>query len=158
MNTARRAMLTVGGLSNLAIAALQVTLAFLGPTAIRYFGAPPWAQEVVSRGGALFLLTAIAAALVSVAVGLYGLSLAGFGPRLPWVRAVVLVVGGGYTLWGMRVLPLVLQTMQQPGTVAPRFFLIRGIPLALGLLYLVGAWRIPAVQRRGEPAHNSLTR
>jgi hypothetical protein len=144
----RKTLLAVVGLFNFAFALLQLSLAFLSADASRYFGAPRWALAILEAGGLkLWLLTFLAVG-VSVAVGLYALSGAGLVRRLPAVRAVLIMLGAVSVLWGIRVLELVVLAWQQPGSVAPRFFVIRGVPLLLGLIYLLGASAVSVRQRR----------
>jgi hypothetical protein len=81
-------------------------------------------------------------------VGLYALSGAGLVRRLPAVRAVLFLLGGVSTLWGLKVLALVALEMQHPGSVTPRFFAIRGAPLLLGLIFLLRASEASARQSR----------
>lgn len=129
-----------------------MTLACLRADASRYFGAPRWALAILEEGGLkLWLLTFVAVG-TSATVGLYALSGAGLVRRLPALRAVLIVVGGISALWGLGVLRLVALNLQHPGSVTPRFFIIRGAPLLLGLIYLLGASAAPARQNQQAPA------
>ena len=144
----RRRLLAVVGLVSFAFALLQLVLAFLSADASRHFGAPRWVLAILEKGGPKLWLLAFLAVGVSVMVGLYTLSGAGLVRRLPAVRAVLFLLGGLSTLWGLKVLALVALEMQHPGSVMPRFFVIRGAPLLLGLIFLLGASEASACQSR----------
>jgi hypothetical protein len=135
----RRTLLAVAGLLNLAMALLQLVLAFLGTDACRYFGAPRWALAILEEGGPKLWLLTLLAVGVSAVAGLYALSGAGLVRTLPAVRGALFVLGSVSVLWGLGVLKLVALDLQNPGSVMPRFFVIRGAPLLLGLVYLLGA-------------------
>jgi hypothetical protein len=144
----RKTLLAVAGFFYLAMGLLQLVLAFLGADACRYFGAPRWALTILEAGGLkLWLLTFLAVG-GSVVAGLYALSGAGLVRRLPAVRGVLIVLGGVSGLWGLGVLKLVALDLQNPGSVMPRFFIIRGVPLLLGLVYLLGASIAPGRRSR----------
>ena len=128
----------------------------MGARVSRYLGAPRWALSILDQGGPVVLLLVAAAAGISVAVGLYGLSGAGLIRRLPALRPVLIVVGCAYALWGARVAQLIALEIGRPGIVPTRFFVIRGAPLLLGLIYLLGASAVPAPVRR-EQAQNSAS-
>ena len=148
----RRILLAVAGFLNIALALLQLALAFCGAGASRFFGAPRWALAILEAGGLkLWLLTLLAVGLSAV-VGLYALSGAGLVRRLPAVRGVLIVLGAISVLWGFGVLKLVALELQNPGSVIPRYFAIRGAPLLLGLAYLLGASIVPTSPSRHVPS------
>ena len=148
----RRRLLAAAGFVNLVFAAFQLTLAFAGAAASRYLGAPRWALAVLERGGPALWLIVAAAAGLSAVVGLYGLSGAGLIRRLPALGPVLVVAGSGYVLWSLRVVQFAVWEWQSPGSVAPRWFVIRGAPLLLGLAYLLGASAVAAAAPRVKAA------
>jgi hypothetical protein len=141
----RRKLLGVVGYLFIALGLLQFALAFQGREASHYLGAPGWALAILEQGGLKLWLVTFGAVVSSVAIGLYALSGAGVVGRLPGLRPVLFVVGGGLAVWGLGVLKLLALYLRQPGTLAPRLLVIRGVPLVLGLVCL---WAAAAVRAR----------
>jgi hypothetical protein len=137
-NVVRKSMLAIVGFTNIVFAVFQAVLAFSSAGASRYLGAPPWALAILEKGGPSVMALAASAVGISACAGVYALSGAGMVRRLPALRAVLLAIGCGYALWGLRLVPPVVLAWQHPSSVLPRFLIIRGAPLLMGVLVLAG--------------------
>ena len=134
--------LAAAGLISLVVAVFQAVISF-SPSLSIYFGAP---EEIAASPG-LLLALGLAAAVIFVIFGLYGLSGAGLIRRLPWLKAGLVVTGAIYTLRGLAIIPVALIKLgilnagaPMPGPAVASSL----IPLVIGVLYLAGtagAWR-----------------
>jgi hypothetical protein len=77
----------------------------------------------------------------------------GLPRRLPALRPVLVVLGCGYTLWGLRVVPLIGLELQHAGTVPHRFFVIRGAPLCRAWC---AGWALPRCGRNPRPSRRHV--
>ena len=141
MGAAKSLLRLAGGLSFL-VTVFQVVISF-SPAWSLYFGAP---AQLASNPG-LLCAAGLAAALFFAAFGFYALSGAGHIRRLPWLRPVLLVIGGLYTLRGLVAIPLILSltgaariSLNAPPTALPSSL----VSLFIGLVYLIATvlgWR-----------------
>lgn len=135
-------LLQIAGLLSLGIALLQVVLGF-SPALSTYLGAPP---ELLANPAAL-LASSFFVALIFAIWGLYGLSGAGLMRRLPLLRLGLLVIGAIYTLRGLLLVPLLLDSLGlivADPPILPQALLASLVSLLIGCLYLAGtltAWR-----------------
>jgi hypothetical protein len=138
-----RALLAVGGVLNLGVAALHVAMVIAGPAAYRYFGAGRLAS-LAADGSPLPALITLPMAVVFAGCGLYALSGAGLAPRLPLLRTGLVTIGAVFTLRGL-FLPLELHALARaPQALPPRQLVFSVVSLVIGLLYLAGTvatWR-----------------
>lgn len=129
-----RFCLLLGGVASFLIVVLHLALALM-PQWYRYFGADELAQ--LHEEGSLFtVLVTLGLALMFAAWAVYALSGAGVIGRLPWLRAVLIAVGGIYILRSL-MLPSELIKVLLSGYPF-RFVVFSTGSLAAGLLHLVG--------------------
>jgi hypothetical protein len=138
---ARRCFIGVGFLFCL-IAVLQAALLFGDVSWSAFFGAPRWALVVVREGG--FKLAALGGLAIGGSIGIALCCFSGGGLVRPFrgQRAVLGVIGGGLTTWGLRLMELVALRLQGQAGVRWQLYLIRGAPLAMGIVLLWGVWAL----------------
>jgi hypothetical protein len=137
MSTRGVGTLTVAAAMSLSIAALHLVTILFGAPAYDYFTAPDRMIELAHRGSPLPAVATLLMAAVFALFGLYALSAAGRGPRLPQPRIILIGICGIYLLRGLVVVPqllLFLNTSEVPA----RALVFSLISLAVGIVYTVG--------------------
>jgi hypothetical protein len=133
-----RAALFLGGLMVLGVAVLHVAMIFVGAPAYRYFGAGGRMAQMAAAGSPVPALITLAAVVVFVAVGLYGLSGAGRLRRLPLLRTGLVAIGTVFTLPGIALVAELSVFVHAAHAPPVRFLVFSAVSLAIGLFYLVG--------------------
>jgi hypothetical protein len=150
--TAGRGALLAGGVLCLGVAALHVGIVVAGPAAYRYFGAGERLAAPAAAGSPVPALITLGMTAVFAIMGLYALAGAGFLPRLPLLRAGLVLIGAVYTLRGL-FLPLEIRRMLlAPGALPVRMLVFSAVSLTIGLLVLAGTmaqWRALGPRRGG---------
>ena len=139
--SATQKLLTAAGILSLAVAVFQAAVSF-SPSMSVYLGAP----AEIAASPVLLIIVGLAAAVVFLVFGLYGLSGAGLLRRLPLLRLGLVVIGAIYALRGLLI---VLVALVKAGIVTG--YTLPGhsvttslIPLVIGFLYLagtIGEWK-----------------
>jgi len=151
--TLGKALLTIGGFANLAVAALHIIIAFVGASAYKFFGAPVALTQLVQNNHTVLVVVIMGIiTLAFVLAGLYGLSGAGLLRRLPGLGLVLLLIGVIYLLRGAVVFlmpfpnfvnKLMLSYPNILGmgrSIMLQDWVFSFVWLFLGLVYLVG-WK-----------------
>lgn len=133
--------LLAAGIGSALVAVLHVIIIFVGPTAYRYFGAGSMAP-LAERGSFLPAIVTGAFAGVFALWSLYAFSGAQALPRLPFLRPVLFIIGGIYTLRGVAV-ALDLYFLCVGRQPAPHLTAFSAGSLLIGLCYLFGARKAP---------------
>jgi hypothetical protein len=132
--------LVAAAAASFALAAAHVGIAFAGPAAYEYFGAPASLAAAARRGSAVPALVTLIVALLLAGFGLYGLSGAGRAPRLPALRVLLVGISGVYVLRGLVVVPeFILFSFERK--LPARLMVFSLIALAIGVLHVVGTAR-----------------
>jgi hypothetical protein len=129
--------LFAGASLSVVIALAHFAMPVIGPSAYRWFGAPPLARAV-ERGEVMWpTLLTVSVATVFVIWALYAMSGAGMGRRLPLLRTALSIISVIYLLRGLQVVREVMVLLDgQP--IPPRFAVFSAISLLAGVFYLAG--------------------
>ncbi len=151
-----RHILVVAGVLSFAVALFQAVIGFF-PSLSIYFGAP----ESLAENAWLLIIVSLSIAAILTVFGIYAISGAGFIRPLPWLKPILVLISGIYTLRGLLLIPellVVIGLIDLSIPVAPRFVVFSIAPLLTGLLYFVGTfggWRtFPSKKKR--PSNNSI--
>ncbi|MCP4720932.1 MAG: hypothetical protein GY860_15875 [Desulfobacteraceae bacterium] len=129
-------LLLVAGLLNFAIALFQAIISF-SPSLSLYFGAP---EALVINIYALIIVSLLIAGILAV-FGLYAISGAGYIRTLPWLKQMLVAIGGIYILRGLLLVPellIVIGVLHISIPVAPRFIVFSAGSLLIGLIFIIG--------------------
>lgn len=129
--------LTAGATMSLFIAVLHLAMIPFGVEAYDFFTAPARMIEMARVGSPLPALMTLLVACVFALFGLYALSAAGRGPRLPQPRIILIGISGIYLLRGTVVVPQLLMFMNT-SEVPMRALVFSLISLVIGIVYTVG--------------------
>jgi len=141
MSAERNASLDFAAAGSFTIALAHVVAIVVGGPAYRYMGAEPLGALAESGSWVPAIVTTLVT-MVFVVFGLYALAGAGRMPPLPWTRATLFIIGAVYALRGLVVIGDVVGSLRVPGYPARRA-VFSAISLAIGLLYVFGAARMP---------------
>ena len=111
-------LLAAGGSFNI-IVAIILALMLFGIVSIpsnNYFGGWNWLSKIEGSGLVVKLIIVSIPPLGFLVVGLYGLSGVGLFWRLPWLKKILILLGGLYTIRGFAALSIVI-----PDSVASFF-------------------------------------
>jgi hypothetical protein len=136
-----RTVLLVGAGCSLAVSLLHAVLPLIGPAAYRFIGGFNEARAVESGAAVRVALIAESVALLFAIWALYALSGAGALRRLPLLRPGLLVIGGIYTLRGLKLIPEIVASLQGRLGAPQHFLWFSAVSLAIGACYLVGTMR-----------------
>jgi hypothetical protein len=140
VKTSATSVLISAALLSFVIALLHIVIIGIGSPGYLYFGAADMA-ELSAQGSWVPAMVTWGLTAVFVVFGLYALAGAGVIRGLPFVRVGVVVIGGAYTLRGL-VLILDLVRLSRGGGYPARQTVFSAVSLAVGLMYLAGAfWR-----------------
>jgi hypothetical protein len=130
--------LIVGGAMSVVAALLHLGCIVGGPDWYRFFGAGEGIARAAARGDwyPAVITTAIAAMLAIWAA--YAFAGAGYLPRLPLLRTVLVLIALVYLLRALAFVPVNLVTRQYSDSFAIWSSLI---VLAFGIAYAVGTWK-----------------
>jgi hypothetical protein len=130
--------LIAGGAMSVVAALLHLGCIVGGPDWYRFFGAGEGMARAAARGDwyPAFITTAIAAMLAIWAA--YAFAGAGYLPRLPLLRTVLVLIALVYLLRALAFVPVNLVTRQYSDSFAIWSSLI---VLAFGIAYAVGTWK-----------------
>jgi hypothetical protein len=135
------ALLCASALLSFVVAALHIVIIAGGAPAYRYTDAGEMMVRLAEQGSMVLALVTSGALVVFVLAGLYPLSAAGWGPRLPFPRLGLVCIAAVYTVRG---LALVAQLAHRGPTGAPaRAMVFSAISLSIGLVYIAAiatAW------------------
>jgi hypothetical protein len=135
-------LLIAGGVITALISLLHVVLAFR-PELYRYFGPSQGsglAQMAVEGSRGTTIATAVLALTFAI-WAIYAFSGAGWMGALPLLRAVLIAIGVIYILRSLFVISEIRMVLTQGYPF--RFVVFSTISLVVGLLYLIGALRLP---------------
>jgi hypothetical protein len=144
-------LLVVAAATSVAIALLHIVIVVAGPRAYRYFGAGDALVRQAEAGSWVPPLLALLVAALFVACAVYALAGAGRIRRLPWMRAMLLIVAAVLTLRGISAVPQAWVLVKSPGSIPTRYFVSSLVSLLTGLCYAVGIgllWRRFGTPRR----------
>jgi hypothetical protein len=139
--------LLAGGILSGVAAGLHVACIFGGPSWYRFFGAGERFARAAERGSPVPpMMTLVIAAGLAI-WSWYGLSGAGYGPSLPWLRTGLTAIAAVY-LARAAALPVMLKTLPD----RTRAFLVWSsvCVLVIGLAYGIGVaelWLLSPTQR-----------
>jgi len=137
-NAMSRILLRMAGACTLFLAVFQAVISF-SPSWSLYFGAP---KELTAKPE-LLLAAGLGVAVLLVACGVYALSGGGVLRSLPLLKWVLFGTGSIFVLRGLMVVPVILIAsgwVQSTREVPPTGLASSITSLAVGLLYLAGAW------------------
>jgi len=140
---ARRCLIGVGLLFCL-VAVLQAALAFGDPSWSAFFGAPRWALAVIQEGGFKVAVVGGLAIGASIAIAVCCFSAGGLIRPFRGQRPALYVIGCVLTLWGLRVIELVALRLRGQAGVRWQLYVIRGAPLAMGIVLLWAVFTLRA--------------
>lgn len=140
-----RPWLLGAALSSFAIALLHLVIPVAGAPAYRYFGAGSLVP-MLERGSWIPALVTVAIACVFGVFGLYALSGAGMGRRLPLLRSVLTFVGVVFCLRGL-LLARELAALASGISFPPRALVFSGVSMGVGLLFLGGVLALRLARR-----------
>ena len=126
--------LILGGSASFFIFILHLVLT-VNPKLYGFFGA----EELVKlhrEGSKMPRLASIFLALMFFVWGVYALSGAGLLQTLPWLKTILLVIGGIYILRGLMLPSDFVKTLRD--IKQAKFIVFSAFSLAVGLLYLFG--------------------
>ena len=129
-------LFVLSGVLSFACALFQIIISF-SPSLSLYFGAP---EALVTNIYALILVSFVVAGILSI-FGLYAMSGAGYIRTLPWLKQMLVVISGIYTLRGLLLIPEVLVmigVIQTSIPVAPRFVAFSAGSFLMGLFFITG--------------------
>lgn len=146
-----RTWFTAAALGSFWLMAVHLAIPFAGPRAYGYFGAAELVPLAEAGSPVPALLTVGVAVLLGVA-GLFALSGAGRFPKLLLRKPALVVIGGAFTLRGLRLVPELASAVAGNLARPPRALLFSAISLSLGLCFFAGLWLDRARSRsaRGE--------
>ena len=133
----RNRWLLAAGVGSMLVAVLHVVIIFVGPSAYRYFGAGSMAP-LAERGSYIPALLTGAFAGVFALWGLYAFSGAKLILHLPFLRPVLFIIGGVYTLRGLLIV-IDLYYLFAGKHPAPHMATFSVGSLLIGLCYLLGS-------------------
>lgn len=135
MNKYKKMLLLSGALS-FGAAIFQMIISF-SPAMSLYFGAP----EVLARNIYVLILVSFVIAGILVVFGLYAISGAGYIPALPWLKQVLLLIGGIFIFRGLLIIPeslVVMGVIHSSISVAPRYVVFSIVSLMVGYFFIAG--------------------
>lgn len=149
----RNLWLLVGGLLALGAALMHLAIIVGGVDWYRFFGAGEQMAQMAESGSAYPAMVTGTIALILASWGCYGLSGAGVMPRLPFLRAALVVITTVFLARALFGIPAVLYFdspyFQELGHSMTFMVVSSSICLVYGLCYLVGtckAW--PSLKKR----------
>ena len=133
--------LLAAGIGSALVAVLHVAIIFIGPSAYRYFGAGSMAPLAEQGSYLPAIITGVFAGVFAL-WSVYAFSGAQAIPRLPFLRPVLFIIGGIYTLRGVAV-AMDLYFLLGRRHPAPHMTAFSASSLIIGLCYLFGARKAP---------------
>jgi hypothetical protein len=136
--------LALGGWLSAGIAALHVVIAFVGPSAFRYFGAGEDMARQAEAGSFLPAALTLVLAAVFAVFALYAFAGAGMVRRPPLLRTGLAVIAAVYTLRGLALFLELVRYARDSSAVLPREMAFSFTSLTIGIAYLTGTvllWR-----------------
>ena len=139
-----KTFLIAGGLTSAAIAILHVVLTFKPEWWTYISGAveSPLAK-LAEQGSAGTRIASVALALIFAIWALYAFSGAGLIGPLPWLRAALIAISVIYILRSLVVFTEINMVRSQGYPL--QYVVFSSISLVIGLLYLIGVWKLGAV-------------
>ena len=147
-SSGERLLLAAAALS-FALAALHLVVVFVGAPGYNYFGAPELG-ELARRGSAAPALITLGLVVVFGVFGLYALAGARRVGRLPLLPAVLVAVGGIFTLRGVALFFELPALLQGSTSFPARYAVFSAASLVVGLVYLAGTARTWSSLRVGS--------
>jgi putative oxidoreductase len=129
--------MTVAAVLSLSLTVLHLAIIPFGGPAYEFFTAPDRMTELARQGSLLPALATLLVATVFAVFGLYALSAAGRGPRLPQPRIILIGICGIYLLRGLVVVPQLLMFLNTT-EVPLRALVFSVIALGIGIVYTIG--------------------
>ena len=139
-----RMLLRIAGTLSLGIAVLHVGIAIAGGPAYRWFGAGLELATLAERGSPWPPLITLTLAALFAVWGLYPWSATGAGPRMPWLRAGLVIITTVYLLRGFPLVRPLLGKPVFPTTPELRYVVFTAVAFGIGLVHLAGVvsgWR-----------------
>ncbi len=133
-----RWLLWASGCDFVVAAAFAVTL-LVGPTAYSFFGVE-FLAELAAAGSALPGLAAGGLVVLAIVAGVYARSGAGHGPRLPFLKGVLLGVAVAFLARGAWLAIELARVIPNYESVRFRELLLSIAAITIGFLHLAG-WR-----------------
>lgn len=137
MKLTRNPALIMGGLLSVAASLLHIGCIAGGPAWYRFFGAREAIATMAEQGSMTPALLTLAIAAVLAIWAAYAFSGAGLLPRLPLLRAGLVVISVIYLLRGLVLVPALALNF---GGVTPFVLWSSLIVLVYGLAYAIGTW------------------
>lgn len=137
MKPARNPALIIGGLLSVAASLLHIGCIAGGPAWYRFFGARSAIATMAEQGSMTPALLTLAIAAVLAIWAAYAFSGAGLLPRLPLLRAGLVVISVIYLLRGLVLVPALALNF---GGVTPFVLWSSLIVLVYGLAHAIGTW------------------
>lgn len=137
MKPARNPALIIGGLLSVGASLLHIGCIVGGPDWYRFFGAGEGMARMAEQGSMTPTLITLGIAAILAIWAAYAFSGAGLLPRLPLLRAGLMVISAIYLLRGLALIPALLIN---GGDVMPFVLWSSLIVLVYGFAYAVGTW------------------
>lgn len=129
-------LLRAAGFISFLLALFQAVISF-SPSWSLYFGAPP----ELTDNPLMLIISGMIVSVVFIIFGLYGLSGSGDIRPLPFLRPILIIIGGIYTLRGMLIilqLLIILNIINLDEDVTPQLIISSIVSLLIGIIYLAG--------------------
>lgn len=136
-------LLLWAGLCDFAVAASLAITFFRGPAAYSFFGVE-FLADLAAAGSTIPGLISGGLAVLGVVAGLYALSGAGYGPRLPLLGAVLIVVTVAFLVRGAWLAIELARVIPNYQSVRFRELLLSAAALGIGFLHLAGLRQVTA--------------
>jgi len=148
-NTRRAsALLRIAGTASLAIALLYVGCAIAGGESYYWFGTGMELSKLAARGSPWPPVVALAIALAFVLFALYPWSATGIGPRVPRLRAGLVIITAIYLLRGEPLLRAFFGLPVFPAAPEHRYVVFTIVAFAIGLVHLAAViWNWRSLER-----------
>jgi hypothetical protein len=137
------------GVCDFAVAAALAVTFFLGPSAYSFFGVE-FLADLAAAGSSLPALISGGLAVLGILAGLYSLSGAGYGPRLPLVRTVLVLVTMAFLARGAWLAVELARVIPNYQSVRFRELLLSATALTIGFLHLTGLRQIAEPSASGR--------
>ncbi len=127
-----------GGILSAIAALMHIAIIIGGPDWYRFFGAGEGMARAAEQGRLMPTLITIGIAAMLAIWAAYAFSGAGLIPRLPLLRAALVIISSIFLLRALVVVPALMSSTEQ----STAFWLwSSAIVLIYGLAYAVGTWR-----------------
>lgn len=134
--------LRFAGFLSFALAALHLTMVFVGAPAYRFFDAGEQMAAAAEDGSPFPALITLLLVLIFTLFGIYALSGAAVLRELPFLKGILTIISVIFIVRGLAILQQGWSWWLGSGAVGPKQLLFSLVSLAIGAIFAVGTWKL----------------